>query len=108
MITLWTSGWEEQTSVIPFELTSLRDSLRELAFYWPCAEQFGAMIDFVVESSEKTAQPSMLAVFNDVSKTAYGLQNVLGSRVKQNKDMQMAQLWDCFSIPGMEEINPFI
>lgn len=108
MVTLWTSDWEEQTTATPSELTTLRNCLSALAVYWPCAEKFSAMIDFMVDLTGKTSQYSMLEVFNDVSLTAYGLHGVLEPRIKRDKDVEMAQLWSSFSIPGMEDVNPFI
>ncbi|KAI1384988.1 uncharacterized protein F4822DRAFT_416950 [Hypoxylon trugodes] len=108
MVTLWTSGWEEPTAAVPPELATLRSSLHALSQVWQCAQHFTKMIDFVVDSKGEADEHSNLAVFNDVSKTAYGLQTVLGPRMKYSGDAQMAQIWDWFSIPGLELDNPFV
>ncbi|CAG9991118.1 unnamed protein product [Clonostachys byssicola] len=107
MVTLWTSGWEERTSAVPPELTTLRETLCTLAEYWPCAQRFTAMIDLAVDAANQANELSTLAIFNDVSKTAFGLQNVLGPRIQHNQGAEMAQLWDLFSLPGIDGNNSF-
>ncbi|KAL3458227.1 hypothetical protein BJX64DRAFT_292383 [Aspergillus heterothallicus] len=125
-ITLWTSSWEDPKPDPPTELTTLLDALRAMAVHWPCAKQFVDMIEFVIQISCKDgcsgdgdgggrldwnnqsgSRQSMLAVFNDVSLTAYGLHSVLAPRIKRDRDEQMLRLWDWFAIPGLEEGNPF-
>ncbi|KAH8898092.1 hypothetical protein GQ53DRAFT_411765 [Thozetella sp. PMI_491] len=113
-VVLWTVGWEEQTPGIPAELATLRNVLREMSQNWVCAQNYVSMIDFVVESHHKASEMSALAVFSDISKTAYGLHSVLGPRIKQNAEVQMAQMtqmkqfWEWADIPGLEHESLFV
>lgn len=100
MVTLWTSGWDDMET--PPELCTLRATLNAFSSIWQCSQSFTQMIDAVMESQEDSGKISNLAVFNDVSKTAYGLHAVLGPRIRN--DVFMAELWDWFS---MGEANPF-
>ena len=103
MTALWTTGWEERSPTAPPELTVLRNILREMSRYWQCAQNYSSMIDFAVDSDDgaNEQEQSVLAVFNDVSKTAYGLHNVLEPRLRQGIESQLAQLWDWVDIPGV-------
>lgn len=103
MIGLWTTGWEEQLPAIPAELATLRNVLRKMSQHWLCAQHYSDMIDLVVDSSDRVNEESVLAVFNDVSKTAYGLHNVLGPRIKRNLNLQVAQIWDWVNISSLEQ-----
>lgn len=104
MIILWTLELEEEALAAPPELSTLRNTLRSLAIYWPCAENLSAIIDFVLEESDRPGDHAVLSVFNDVSRTAYGLRNALGEEATRSRAMQAARLWESYPLSGMEDI----
>ncbi|KAH8900432.1 hypothetical protein GQ53DRAFT_862576, partial [Thozetella sp. PMI_491] len=77
-IILWTTGYESTCGPMPADLEPLLGRLRLMATRWGCAQQYVNLIQLILDTKDNPGGPTGLDIFNDTSRTAYGLQHRLG------------------------------
>ncbi|KAM0258907.1 hypothetical protein ACHAQJ_003563 [Trichoderma viride] len=79
LIILWTTGYENTYGTMPTDLEPLLGSLRQLSLSWPCSQRYVNLIQLILDTKNNPGGPTGLEIFNDTKRTAYGLQNRLGT-----------------------------
>lgn len=79
LIILWTTGYENTYGQVPPDLEALLNVLRQLGVWWRCAQRYVDMIQLILDTRNNPGGPTGLQIFNDTRRTAYGLQQSLGS-----------------------------
>jgi hypothetical protein len=64
---------------MPTDLEPLLSSLRQLSTSWPCSQRYASLIQLILDTKNNPGGPTGLEIFNDTKRTAYGLQNRLGT-----------------------------
>lgn len=79
LVILWTTGYENTYGAIPPDLDALLMTLRQMSVWWKCAQRYVDMIQLILNTRNDPGGPTGLQIFNDTRRTAYGLQQSLGS-----------------------------
>ena len=77
---LWTTGYENTYGSIPTDLESLLSVLGQMSGRWKCAQRYSDIIQFILDTKNKPDGTPGLNIFNDTRRTAYGLQERLGTQ----------------------------
>ena len=102
LIILWTTGHETTYGSMPNDLEPLLRALRQSAVQWPSAQRHVDIIQLILDTKNNPGGPTGLDIFNDTRRTAYGLQNRLGT-LAGHRAMEMFSISEDFlDIPFLE------
>lgn len=102
LIILWTTGYENTYGSMPSDLESLLHALRQMAIWWPCAQRHVDLIQLIIDTKNSPGGPTGLEIFNDTRRTAYGLQNLLGTLAGRRAKEKYPRLFDFLDMPILD------
>lgn len=102
LIIMWTTGYENTYGALPSDLEPLLTSLRQMATRWPCAQRYADTIQLILDTKNSPGGPMGLDIFNDTRRTAYGLQNRLGTLAGPRTTDVYSQSFDFLDMPILD------
>ena len=102
LIILWTAGHETGYGSIPSDLVTLLAVLRKTSTRWDCARSYAELIQFILDTKDRSSGAPGLSVFVDTKRTAYGIQNLLGSLAAENSTPRLDPLFDWLGLSTLE------
>lgn len=102
LIIMWTTGYENTYGSLPTDLEPLLSGLRQMATRWPCAQRYADTIQLILDTKNSPGGPMGLDIFNDTRRTAYGLQNRLGTLAGPRAADLYSQSFDFLDMPILD------
>lgn len=85
LVIVWTAEQDSGSGVVPANLTTLLDVLKQLARRWQCAQRYADLVQLILDTRKGTDGEARLRIFNDTRRTAYGIHHLLGARAAENQ-----------------------
>ncbi len=102
LIISWTTGYENTYGSMPNDLEPLLGGLRQSALRWPCAQRYSDLIQLILDTKNNPGGPTGLEIFNDTRRTAYGLQNRLGTLAGHRVRGADSNMFDFLDMPVLD------